>query len=268
MRRWAAIGVLALGGCAAPSEFERMGGLERRIRLEAGRLSPGVRVSLWLGRPDGRERLALDADREVPAAGLVAVLVLVEGFAREREGSFRWSGEVTEPETGRTSTYRDLGRRMISEGDLRAMGQLLSRLGRDAVNARARALGMERTTIREDPAANTTTAREMGVLLGAILRGAVVSREASAEMAAMLERTSRGRIASGLPRDLPVGHKAGVLPGCRHDAGWVRRPERPYVLCIFLDNVLESADPKVERGWTALEAAARRVHEEMGPTEE
>jgi beta-lactamase class A len=268
MRRWAAICALVPGSCGAPSDFERMGSLERQIRLEAGRLSPGVRVSLWLGRPDGRERLALDADREVPAAGLLAVLVLVEGFAREREGGFRWSGEVTDPATGRTSTYRDLGRRMISEGDLRAMDRLLSRLGEDAVNARARALGLERTTIRGDPAASRTTARELGLLLGAIFRGAVVSREASAEMAAMLERTSRGRIASGLPRDLPVGHKAGALPGCRHDAGWVRRPERPYVLCILLENVLESADPRVERGWAALEAAARRVHEELGPSEE
>jgi hypothetical protein len=87
-------------------------------------------------------------------------------------------------------------------------------------------------------------------------------------MVALLEHTSRGRIAAGVPKDIPVGHKSGTLPGCRHDAGWVRVAGHPYILSVFLDNVLERPAGEEDRGLAALDAIGRIVYETVGPTEE
>jgi hypothetical protein len=87
-------------------------------------------------------------------------------------------------------------------------------------------------------------------------------------MIALLERTSRGRIASGVPKEIAVGHKSGTLAGCRHDVGWVRVPGQPYVLSILLDNVYERPAGEEDRGVAALDALGRIVFDAVGPTEE
>jgi beta-lactamase class A len=287
-----AMGVFVLlAGCASPSAFEGMSDLERRIRLEVERNSPGARISLWLGRADGRTVLELDADRVLPAASTLKILVLLEGHWQESEGRFHWGEEVSLREedrvggagtlqferTGSTWSYGQLARRMIAESDNFASNLLLRRLGRDAVNRRAASLGMPRTRMERDfldldarraGRENWSTAGEMGRLLRSILRREVATPEVCDATAAALERTSRGRLASGVPKDVAVGHKAGSLPGLRHDVGWVRVPGQPYVLAVFLDNVLESRDPAVDRGIAAIEAVGRLVFETMGPGDE
>jgi beta-lactamase class A len=121
---------------------------------------------------------------------------------------------------------------------------------------------------RREGKENWTTAREMGLLLRAIFRREILTREACDEMIATLERTARGRIAAGVPKDIPVGHKSGSLTGLRHDAGWVRVPGHPYILSIFLDNVLERPAGEADRGIAGIEAIARIVYDAVGPTDE
>jgi beta-lactamase class A len=116
---------------------------------------------------------------------------------------------------------------------------------------------------------NWTTAREMGILARSIYRREILTPEACDEMIVILERTSRGRIAAGVPKFIPVGHKSGSLAGLRHDVGWVRLPGQPYVLSVFLDRVLERPGGRDEDlGIAAIEAVARVVYQAMGPTDE
>jgi len=285
--------VLALAACAEPSALEKMSRLERRIRLAANRACPGVDVSLWLAQAEGRELLALDADRPIPGASTLKVLILVEGFARELEGGFRWSDSATLTEedlvggsgsfqrekVGSTWTYHQYARRMIAESDNVASNILLRRLGMEAVNARGAKLGMRVTRFERafmdfeardrGRKENWTTAREMGELLRSIYRREILTPEACDDMIAILERTSRGRIAAGVPKSIPVGHKSGSLAGLRHDVGWVRIPGQPYVLSVFLDKVREMpAGRDEDLGIEAIEAIARVVFEAMGPTDE
>jgi beta-lactamase class A len=84
-----------LAGCAEPSAFENMSRLEREVRFAALRAAPGAQLSLWLARADGRELLAVDADRPIPAASTLKVLILVEAHAQAIDGSFRWADEHT-----------------------------------------------------------------------------------------------------------------------------------------------------------------------------
>lgn len=285
-----AAAALLLAGCV-PSTFEKMPRLERELRLAAGRESPGVRLSLWLSQADGHELLAIDADRPLPAASVLKVLLLVEAHAQAIDGRFRWTDNYTllssdlvggtgsfqrEP-VGSSWTYLQFARRMISESDNVAANILLRRLGMAAVNERAHKLGLVVTRFEREfmdfeaqrnGMENWTTAREMGSLLRAIFRRELLTKEACDSMIALLEKTSRGRIAAGVPKEIVVGHKSGTLPGCRHDAGWVRVAGHPYILSVFLDNVLERPAGEEDRGVAALDAIGRIVYDTIGPTEE
>ena len=285
-----AILLVLLSGCAL-SDFEKMSRMEQEIRIEVGRVSPGVRLSLWLAQADGRELLVLDADRRVAGASTLKVLILVEGFARQLEGTFRWtdsavlleedmvggSGSLQHETVGSSWTYLRMARFMISESDNVASNILLRRLGMGEINARAEKLGLAVTRFecgfmdvhsRREGKENWTTAREMGTLMRAIYRREILTPEACDAMIEILERTARGRIAAGVPRSIPVGHKSGSMAGLRHDVGWVRLPGQPYVLSVFLDNVLERMDPADDRGVAAIEAVARRVYDALGPSDE
>lgn len=282
----AVLAVVLAVGCAPPSRFEKMSRLERDIRLTATRHSPGVRISLWLSRADGREILALEPDRPIPGASTLKVLILVEAHAQAIQGTFRWTDDHTLLDTdvvggtgsfqreriGSSWTYLQYARRMITESDNTAANVLLRRVGLRAVNERAVKLGLQATRIErefmdfralDEGKDNWTTAREMGRLFRAIFRREILTPAACDEMIQLLERTSRGRIASGVPREVAVGHKSGYFPGLRHDAGWVRVPGHPYILSVFLENV-----GKEEGGLAALDAIGRIVYEALGPTDE
>jgi beta-lactamase class A len=282
--------LLLAAGCV-PSRFEKMSRLERELRMAAERECPGVRLSLWLSQADGRELLVIDADRPVPSASVNKVLLLVEAHAQAIEGRFSWTdshtllstdlvggtGSFQHEPVGSSWTYLQFARRMISESDNVAANILLRRLGFRSVNERAAKLGLTVTRMEREfmdfdaqrnGLENWTTAREMGTLLRAIFRREILTRDACDSMIALLEHTSRGRVAAGVPKDIPVGHKSGTLPGCRHDVGWVRVSGQPYVLSVFLDNVLERPAGEEDRGLAALDALGRLVYEAVGPTEE
>ncbi len=287
--RWAAL-LAALAGCA-PTPYEKMSQLERDLRLALIRESPGAQLSLWLAQADGRELLALDADRPVAGASTLKVLILVEAHAQAIDGTFRWTedhtlldgdvvggtGSFQNERIGSSWTYLQYARRMIAESDNTASNILLRRLGIRNVNERAAKLGLSVTRFerefmdfdsRREGKENWTTAREMGLLLRAIFRREILTREACDEMIATLERTARGRIAAGVPKEIAVGHKSGSLTGLRHDAGWVRVPGHPYILSIFLDNVLERPSGEADRGIAGIEAIARIVYDAVGPADE
>jgi len=283
--------ILLLAACAEPSAFEKMSRLERDIRLSANRESPGLKISLWLAQADGRELMALDADRPLPGASTLKILILVEAHAQALSGTFRWTDEHTlvpsdvvggtgsfqNEKMGSNWTFLQYARRMIAESDNTASNILLRRLGMRNVNERAQKLGLQVTRFereymdfdaRREGKDNWTTAREMGRLVQAIFRREILTPEVCDEMIAALERTSRGRIAAGVPREVAVGHKSGSVAGLRHDVGWVRVAGHPYILSVFLDNILEVPSDDGDRGIAAIEAISRRIYDSLGPTDE
>jgi beta-lactamase class A len=282
--------VLLAAGCT-PSPFESMSGFEREVRLAHLRHAPEAKLSLWLGRTDGTEILAIDADHPIPAASTIKILIMIEAFAQSLDRTFDLGAETTYlaedrvpgsgslqyQKPGSTWSWRHLLCKMIVESDNVASNMLLRRLGMKNLNARAEKMGLRVTRFarafmdddaRRQGVENWTTAREMAALVRAIVHREILTPEACAEMIEILEMTSRGRIAAGIPKFIPVGHKGGSLPGLRHDVGWVRLPGHPYVLSILLDNVLEKPGAEEDRGYAAIESVARVVYEKLGPTDE
>ena len=149
-------------------------------------------------------------------------------------------------------TLRDALRLMLVLSDNTATNLVIDRLGADAVNARMDALGLPRTRLMrkiggggdsaagKDPAnrrfgLGSTTSREMVALLGRIEAGEVVSREASAEMIAILKRE---QFPDGIGRRRTgCATKAGALDHLRSDVGIVYTPAGRVALAITMDEI-------------------------------
>jgi beta-lactamase class A len=124
---------------------------------------------------------------------------------------------------------------------------LLELVGADNVNLTLQGRGLEATRLRVGGASrdwggpagqNTTSAREMGLLLETIATGDLLSERASEEAIALLSRKQQ---AAWLPNLLPgrvvVAHKSGELEGIRHDAGIVYTPRNQFVVVVLNDDL-------------------------------
>lgn len=169
---------------------------------------------------------------------------------------------------GGTETVRALVRLMITESSNLATNILIERVGPARVSALLRDMGARDMRVLrgvEDGKAferglnNTTTARDLAILMRALAEGRAVSREASREMADVLaaQKFNEG-IPSGLPAGTRVAHKTGSITKIEHDAGVVYPPNRkPYVLVVLVRGI---ADEK--RAHRLIADISRAVYED------
>jgi beta-lactamase class A len=152
---------------------------------------------------------------------------------------------------GQTRTLRQLAELMITVSSNLAANLLIEKLGVDNIRAAVHSLhadgmnvlrGVEDEKAFEKGLNNTTTARALSELLGAIARGEAVDQNASRQMIEVLERQKfNDRIPAGLPPGTRVAHKGGEITKIQHDAAIVFAP-RPFVLVILVRGI---ADTKV-----------------------
>jgi beta-lactamase class A len=145
---------------------------------------------------------------------------------------------------GQTETIRELLRLMIDVSSNLATNILIERVGATRVMQLMHEVGA--TNIRvlrgvEDGKAyerglnNSTTARDLSILLRRIAERRAVSKKASDEMIkVMLDQRFNEGIPAGLPSDARVAHKTGSITKINHDAAIVYLPNRrPYVLVVL-----------------------------------
>jgi beta-lactamase class A len=84
---------------------------------------------------------------------------------------------------------------------------------------------------------NTTTARDLAVLLQASAEGTAASADQCRTMIEiLLAQEFNDQILAGLPAGVRVAHKTGEISGISHDAAIVFPPDRrPYVLVILTE---------------------------------
>jgi beta-lactamase class A len=169
--------------------------------------------------------------------------------------------------TGGTATLAELDELMIAHSSNFATNLVIELLGAKTVNATAHALGAANMRVLrgvEDGKAfakglnNTTTARDLGVLLTGIERATVASRRSCAAMkTVLLHQEFSTEIPAGLPPGVPVAHKTGWVTGTRHDAAIVYPPGRPpYVLVVLTRNI-----PVVTDAQQLIAAISREVYD-------
>jgi beta-lactamase class A len=239
--------------------------IQARISAE-----PGAQVGLAYIDLASGDTLFLNADTSFHAASTMKVPVMIELFRRAKTGSFRMDqgllmvnqfasivdGSPYSLDVGSDSDstlYHRIGQRVRVDSLLRLMitrssnfatNTLITLVGADAVTRSMRSLGAQRIQVLrgvEDGKAfekgmnNTTTARDLAIILRAIEEGKAASPAATHEMLAILfAQEFNEKIPAGLPPGTRVAHKTGEITAVSHDAAIIYPTGRkPYVLVVL-----------------------------------
>ncbi len=288
--------LLAVPALASPAGAQLP--MSLRSNLEAEAPPAGADVGLALLDLSTGDSLWVNALWRVHAASTMKVPVLIELAQRVDAGQYSWDWPVPVKNEFRSivdsSTYqllvpddsektlfaregemvaaRELARLMIAWSSNFATNLLVDQLGAPQIQATARRLGADSIAVLrgvEDQKAfdrglsNTTTARDLAVLLAAIAEGRAASDSSTAIMLDILSHQEfREGIPAGVPRGTRVASKTGGITGIDHDAAVIYPPNRaPYVLVILTRGFERPADAQAYMArisadvWAALVGA-------------
>jgi len=247
--------------------------IQTRIQLE-----PGAQVGLAYMDLGSDDTLFLNADTSFHAASTMKVPVMIELFRRSSTGSFGMnqrlmivnqfasivdgSAYALDPNSDSDTTlYHRVGDRvpvdtllrlMITRSSNLATNTLIALVGAEDVNRTMQSLGAQRIQVLrgvEDGKAfdkgliNTTTARDLAIILAAIEEGRAASPAATNEMRQiLLAQEFNEKIPAGLPPGIRVAHKTGEITAHSHDAAIVYPPARkPYVIVVLTRGIQDGA---------------------------
>jgi len=247
--------------------------INSRIAME-----PAVQVGLAYIDLSNGDTLFLNADSSFHAASTMKVPVMIELFRRAAAGSFAMGQRLMlvnqfasiadgspyaldSNSDSDTTLYHRIGERVAIDTLLRLMitrssnfatNTLIELVGPENVNRTMRSLGAQRIQVRrgvEDGKAfdrglnNTTTARDMAIILRSIDTGAAASPAATRAMREiLLAQEFNEKIPAGVPAGVRVAHKTGEISGHSHDAAIVYPPgKRPYVLVVLTRGITDGA---------------------------
>ncbi len=273
--RWPSLLALLIAGrvfgesSAVPVRQAAPDSLQARIERRIARV-PGAVVGIAFRDLGSGDSLYLRADERFHAASTVKVPVMIELFRRVDAGGLRLDQGVLvvnrfaslvdgspysldAGDDSDSSMYRRVGTRvpvrelidhMITRSSNLATNVLIELVGAAHADSTAHALGARDIQVRrgvEDDKAfaaglnNTTTARDLAVLMTAIEQGRAASTRSCNEMRSILLRQEfSAEIPAGLPAGTPVAHKTGWITGVLHDAAVVYpRGHAPYTLVVL-----------------------------------
>lgn len=277
-------------GARAQQADSLRGRLEDRIAS-----TPGAVVGLYYKSLGSGELVTVAPDSSFHAASTMKVPVMIEFYRQvERKGLAEQQAillvnqfssivdgspfSVAPIDDSDSTMYRRIGtrvparelvERMIVRSSNLATNAVIALVGAERADSTAHALGAQRMRVLrgvEDGKAfqkglnNTTTARDLGLLLEAIEKRRAASPRSCNEMLAILGRQELNReIPAGLPPGTRVAHKTGQISGVLHDAALVYPPEKsPYVLVVLTRNI---PDERIAR--TLIVDLSRLVYEHI-----
>jgi beta-lactamase class A len=237
---------------------------------------PGAQVGLAYVDLASGDTLFMNADTSFHAASTMKVPVMIELFRRAGTGSFRMNqrlllvnqfGSIVDGSPyaldvnsdSDSTLYHRIGERvpvdtllrlMIARSSNFATNTLITLVGADEVTRTMRSLGAQRIQVLrgvEDGKAfekglnNTTTARDLSIILRAIEEGKAASPMATREMLGiLLAQEFNEKIPAGLPPGTRVAHKTGEITAVSHDAAIIYPPGRkPYVLVVLTRGITD-----------------------------
>jgi beta-lactamase class A len=266
-----------------------------RSRLEARIRESGAEVGLYYRRLGTAESLLINPDLRMHAASTMKVPVMIQVFRDAAAGRLRLDEPVPVKRTftsivdgspydlsesddsdsslyrrqGSTATVRELVELMITVSSNLATNILIEKVDARRVTATMRELKADSIQVRrgvEDGPAfraglnNTTTARDLGVILAALAEGRAAGPEATREMIDILARQKFNTgIPAGLPAGTRVAHKTGWITRIHHDAAIVYPAQgAAYVLVVLTRGVEREEDSA-----RLIADLTRLVHDEV-----
>ena len=272
------LAVLLLVSPARPAPAQEPSTLAERLAQRMAR-APARAVGLYYRGLVGPDSVLIGANLRFHAASTMKVPVMIQLFRDADAGLLRLDDSLTvhmafpslvEGQAfvvgrkddsdstlyaweGRNRSVRDLLELMITRSSNLATNILIERVGAARAQTSARALGAWSIQVLrgvEDGLAyraglnNTTTARDLGVLLLAIAQGRASSRAACDSMLAILGRQEFNEgIPAGVPPGTRVAHKTGwVGEVVYHDAAIVYPAHgAAYVLTVLTGGIKEDS---------------------------
>ena len=272
--RFALLGLLPLASAEAQSSRHLREELAARIAR-----APATAVGVYyhnIPRPDS---ILIGANLRLHAASTMKVPVMIQIFRDADAGLLRLDDSVPVHATfpsllddspfdvdraddsdstlylrlGGKTSVRELLELMITRSSNLATNLLIERVGAERAQRTARSLGAWSIQVLrgvEDGKAyraglnNTTTARDLGVLLAAIAQGRAASPASCSEMLAILGRQEFNEgIPAGLPAGTRVAHKTGWIGEVvYHDAAIVYLPRGgSYVLVVLTGGIRQDS---------------------------
>ena len=203
---------------------------------------------------------AINEDKIFPTASLFKVPILVELLRQQSLGMVDMNttvllqqkywvegSGVLQAQIGKSFTVQQLVNYMIGISDNTAALALLDLVGTDNVNLTLQANGFKATRLRigwpdkdwgGPPGENTTTAREMGMLLEKIATGKILNEKASQDAIRILSQKQQvAWLPAQLPPGIRVAHKSGELTSVRNDAGVVYAPNAAFVTVVLTEDI-------------------------------
>jgi beta-lactamase class A len=243
---------------------------------------PGAVIGIYLRDLGDSTEWTINADTVFHAASTMKVPVMIAYFRQLQEGRFQPDEQIrlenrfasivdssayslNADEDSDSAMYarigsqvpvRELVERMITRSSNLATNAVIELVDARRAQETARALGAATIMVRrgvEDGKAfeqglnNTTTARDLGVLLESIVRETAASPESCREMLSILEQQEfNNEIPGGLPPGTRVAHKTGEITGVLHDAAIVFPPQgrAPFILVVLTRNIDDQAQAR------------------------
>jgi beta-lactamase class A len=241
----------------------------------------GYRLKREIGRFRGRPGLVVKdlqtgweyyyrKDRLFASASLSKLPIMAACFKAAEAGDIRLDQEVVlrsqdklagsgllkDLPSGTPFTVERLVDLMISESDNTATNMLTSLMGIDRLNEEFKSFGLQKTLLsrriadyraRDRGLENYTNASEMAMMLEAMHRRELVSRDVSDRCISTLKLTrANDRIPRYLPSDLTVAHKTGLENGICHDAGIIFTRNGDLLVAVLTEHDHALAGPSKE----------------------
>lgn len=213
---------------------------------------------------------SLRGDEQTRTASTIKLAIMAEAFRQVSQGKVAWTDELVltkEKKQGGSGVLSEFSDNtkidlrtalnlMIVVSDNTATNLVLDKIGTDNVNDFMDSLGL--TDIRsmrkiggggdskawKDDVRNRlfglgrSSPRQMVKLVEMMERGELVSREASAEMIAIMKRQQyKDGIGRGEPDTIPVASKSGALDRFRADVGIVYTRRGRIAMAIYIDDM-------------------------------
>lgn len=155
------------------------------------------------------------------------------------------TGSIRYQEMPRVYSIKQLVKLMLEESDNTAARVLTVYLGEDFLQNYSNELGLAATNIIN----NTTSARDMGVLLEEIYKGRVTSGSLTLEMLDFMKDTLfEDRLARNFDDNIIVYHKSADAITMIHDAGIIDDGNNPFILVIMTTDMVDNEHAKEKIG--------------------
>lgn len=245
---------------------------------------------------DTGKEYSLHADEPTRTASTIKLAIMAEAFHQVAEGKLKWDDEIVltkEKKVGGSGVLTELSDNtridlrsalhfMIVVSDNTGTNLVLDKVGADNVNDFMDTLGlkgirsMRKINGGGDARAGAdaenklfglgrSTPREMVKLVEMMEHGSLISKEASAEMIAILKRQQyTDGIGRGLPDTIPIASKSGALDRLRADVGIIYTRRGRIAMAITLDDMRVVAYDEENPGLAMLWKLSQILQDGLG----